>query len=149
MSAATCRDGIPGYRARRTSGLRTPLIHILEPDDVVLAEITSGLDLDEFKRDLAWVGEAVNRADRDIGRLILVNDFLDLADRHFRRPAHHHPVLGAVEMPLQRQHPTGGHDDALDLKPFAGIDGFIMTPRTVNAAMIGRLRSRGLLERGD
>src|ERR1700680_4819820 len=57
-------------------------VNIFLPDDVVFPEIAAGLHLDQFERDLAGVGEAVNRADRDIGRLVLMNDFLDVADRH-------------------------------------------------------------------
>ena len=43
---------------------------VLETDDVVLAEIAAGLDLDEFELDPARIGEPVNTADRDIGRLV-------------------------------------------------------------------------------
>ena len=48
----------------------------VEPDDVVLAEIASGLDLDQLERDLAGIGEPVDRADRDIDRLVLVHELL-------------------------------------------------------------------------
>src|SRR5262249_35441800 len=135
MSEATCGDvDVPGYRAARSSGLRTAFINIIEPDDVVLAEITTGLHLDQFERDLAGIGEAVNRADRDISRLVLVDGFLQIADGDLRGPPHHDPVLGAVQMLLQRQDPAGGDDEALDLEAFAGVDGFIMPPGPVSAA---------------
>jgi hypothetical protein len=42
----------------------------------------------------------LNRADRDIGGLVLVDDLLHVADGNFRRAAHH-AVLGAMELLLQ------------------------------------------------
>src|SRR5262249_34988305 len=37
-----------------------PLVDIVEPEDVVLAEITSGLHLDQLQRNFAGVGEPVH-----------------------------------------------------------------------------------------
>jgi hypothetical protein len=37
-----------------------PVIDVLDPDDVILAEIAAGLNLDKLHVDLAWVGEAMS-----------------------------------------------------------------------------------------
>ena len=39
--------------------VRVPVVDVLEADDIVLVEIGARLDLDEKRRDLAWIGEAV------------------------------------------------------------------------------------------
>src|ERR1043166_7577477 len=125
------------------------LVNIVQPDDVVLAEVASGLDLDQFEGNLAGIGEAVSRADRDIRRLVLMEYFFDPANRPFRGSTYHDPVLGAVMMLLQRQDAAGSNDQPLDLEALAGIDGFVVPPWAIDAAMVGRLGPRGLLERGD
>src|ERR1700685_2871324 len=38
------------------------VIDVVDSDDVVLAEIAAGLNLDQLHVDLAWIGEAVRRA---------------------------------------------------------------------------------------
>jgi hypothetical protein len=53
--------------------------------------------------DLAGIGEAVHRADRHIGGLVLVIELHVLADGDLGDAAHHDPVLGAVEVLLQRE----------------------------------------------
>src|ERR1043166_7595468 len=127
------------YRATRSSGL-SALVNILEPDDVVLAEIAAGLNFDQFERNLAGIGEPMHGPDRDIGRLVLVDDLLGLAHGDLGRPAHHDPVLGAMKMLLQRENPTGSNDEPFNLKAVARIDRFVMAPGTIDAAVIGRLR---------
>ena len=79
------------------------LINIIQPDDIVLAEIAAGLNLDQLEGDLAVVGEAVHGTDRNIDSLILVHDALFLADGDFGGPAHHHPMFRAVPVFLQGQ----------------------------------------------
>ena len=51
-----------------------PLIILLDADDIVLAEIAAGLGLDQFQRDLAWIFQPVDGADRDIDRFVLTHD---------------------------------------------------------------------------
>ena len=48
-----------------------PLIHVLIPRDVVLAEVGAGLDLDEDDVQLAGVLEAVDGAEGDVDGLVL------------------------------------------------------------------------------
>jgi hypothetical protein len=57
-----------------------PII-ILDTDDVVLAEITAGLNLDQFQQNLAGIFQPVDRADRDIDRLVLVHGLDEFIDR--------------------------------------------------------------------
>jgi hypothetical protein len=49
--------------ARRGSG---PAVAVLEPDDVVLAQVGSGLHLDHFQLDLAGIVQPVDFADGDV-----------------------------------------------------------------------------------
>ena len=68
------------------------------------------------------VGEAVDGADRDVDRLVLVHGLDVGADRDLGGAAHHHPVLGAMLVLLQRQRAARLHHDALDLEALAGVD---------------------------
>src|SRR6478672_1528038 len=70
-----------------------PSINILEPDDIVLTEIGTGLDLDEKSRDLSRVGEAMLLPDGDVGRLVLAQQFCFLPFGDLECPSDHHPVL--------------------------------------------------------
>ena len=70
-----------------------PAILVVEPDDVVFAQIGSALDFDELERDLAGIGEAVTRSGRDVSRLIFLQDRDLVADRHLGGSADHDPVL--------------------------------------------------------
>ena len=45
-----------------------PIVDVVDSDDVILAEIAAGLNLDQFDVDLARVGEAMGRAHRQIDR---------------------------------------------------------------------------------
>src|SRR5947209_412173 len=69
----------PG-RSRRIRPLLFPAVVILDPDDVVLAEIAAGLDLDQLQVDLAGILQAMRRSDRDEDRFVLVNDLRLLPD---------------------------------------------------------------------
>jgi len=42
------------------------LIDVLDPHNIVLTEIASGLHLDQLERNLALVGQAVDGADRNV-----------------------------------------------------------------------------------
>ena len=45
-------------------------ILIFKTDDVVFAQVTARLHLDDFQRDAARVVQAVHLAQRDVGRLV-------------------------------------------------------------------------------
>src|SRR4051794_32055534 len=79
----------------------SPSIVILKPHDIVLAEIASGLHLDQLQHDLAWIFEPVDCADRNIDRLVLVHRLNKVIDGYPCHAPHDDPVLGAVKMLLQ------------------------------------------------
>ena len=60
--------------------------------------------------------------------------------------AHHHPMLGAVVVLLQRQRAARLDHDALDLEALAAIDRLVIAPGPVTAAMVGRLGRFARLE---
>src|SRR5262249_37228234 len=69
-------------RSRNTARVKrasVPMIDIVQPDDVVLAEIAAGLHLDKLQRDLAGIGKTMNRADRYVDRLVLLDHALRVA----------------------------------------------------------------------
>ena len=51
-----------------------PSVHVFEAHDIVFAEIGAALDLDEFERHFARVGEPVVGSGRNVGRLIFLQD---------------------------------------------------------------------------
>ena len=56
------------------------MIIVLDTDDIILAEVAPGLHLDQLQIDLAGVFEAVLRADRDVDRLVFMQDLDLVAD---------------------------------------------------------------------
>jgi hypothetical protein len=92
---------------RYENGHSTPPVVILYADDIILAEIASGLNLDQLQQDLAGIFQPVHGADRDVDRFVLVHGLHKFVDRYSRSPPHHDPVLGAMVMFLQRE-PTPG-----------------------------------------
>src|SRR5436309_5651767 len=117
-----------GTQSRLETRLRA-LIVILDADDVILAEITSGLNLDQLQQNLAWIFQPVSGADRDVNRFVLVHGLDQFVDGHARRASHHDPVLGAMVMLLQRKPPPRLNDNALDLMTIAAVDRLIVSPR--------------------
>src|SRR3984957_8270954 len=110
------------------------VIDVVNSDDVVLAEIAACLNLNQLDVDLAWIGEPVRRANRQVDRLVLVNERHFFVERDLGGAAHDHPVLGAVVMLLQREAPAGPHNNAFDLVAGALIDALVIAP------MLGRFR---------
>src|SRR5277367_5226867 len=98
------------------------MIVVLDAHDVVLAQIAAGLNLDQLELDFSRIFKAMLGTDRNLDRLVLVDDFNLVADRHPRRAADHDPMLGAMMMGLQRQPAALLDYDALDLEAVAEID---------------------------
>ena len=117
-----------------------PVIDVVDSDDVILAEIAAGLNLDQLHVDLAWIGEPVRRANRQVDRLVLVNERHFVIERDLGGAAHDHPVLGAVVVLLQRETAARAHDNAFDLIARALVDALIIAPWPIIAPMLGRFR---------
>src|SRR5438552_3464898 len=76
------------------------------------------------------------RAERNEGRLVLVEEKLLLAARNLRSPGNHDPMLRAMMMHLQTELRARIDDDALDLETLAGIDALIGSPGAIDAAVL-------------
>jgi hypothetical protein len=74
---------------------------VIKPHDVILAEIRSALNLDQFERNLARIGEAMGGACRDVRGLVLLQQGHSIADGHFGGALNDNPMLGSVVMFLQ------------------------------------------------
>src|SRR5262245_4466581 len=80
----------------------------------------------------------MDAADRNIHGLVFVYAAYVVAERDLGRSLHHHPMLGAMEVLLQRELASWLHDNALDPIARGHIDVLVITPRTINAAMLDR-----------
>ena len=98
--------------AESTLPLSAP-VDVFEAHDVVLAQIAADLYLDQFQPNLAGVGEPVDAPDRDVDGFVFMHAALVSAKRHFGRSLDHDPMLGPVEVLLQRQLSAWLHDDPL------------------------------------
>jgi hypothetical protein len=58
-----------------------PVIDVIEPHDVILAQIAAHLHLDQLQRDFPRIGEAMDCTDRHVDRFIFVDQSHLLADR--------------------------------------------------------------------
>src|SRR6516165_11287139 len=115
----------------RGSGVRSlASVDILEAHDVILAQVGAGLHLDDLEGDHAGVLDAVPDANRDVGRLVLLEQEHVLATGDARGPRHHHPVLGAMVVHLQRESRTGLDLESLHLETPARLDAVVAAPGT-------------------
>jgi organic radical activating enzyme len=76
---------------------RSPII-VLDPDNIVLAEIAAGLHLDQLQQNLAGIFQPVHGADRDIDLLVLAHGLASSSgeiaiDRWLPSPDHEHFYL--------------------------------------------------------
>src|SRR5690606_1411435 len=74
----------------------------IESDDVVFFQVIAALHFDHDQVALAGVAQLVQCAGGDVGRLVALDQGLLLAVDHFGDAIHHHPVLAAMVMHLQR-----------------------------------------------
>src|SRR5579883_1070304 len=77
-AARSPEAGAPADRRGRSRAI----VGIVEAYDVVLAEVAAGLHLDQLQIDLARICQAVEAADRQIDRLVLMDDVDLLVARH-------------------------------------------------------------------
>src|SRR5579884_2703495 len=115
-----------------SGGRSLAAIAVLEANDVVLTQVGAGLYLDDVHRDLAWILDAMAHTDRDVGRLVLLEqeDLVPAGDAG--GPGHDDPVLGSVVMHLQRQGRPRLHLEALHLEARTVLDAVVAAPRTEN-----------------
>src|SRR5262247_1628113 len=92
-------------------GLLPASVDVVEAHDVVLAEIAADLHFDQFEWDLARIGKPMNVADRDIDGFVFVHAAHVIAERDLGRSLDHDPMLGAMEVLLQRELASRLHDD--------------------------------------
>src|SRR3954462_14401421 len=114
-SAALARQAPPPPEA---SGSRAAEV-VLEPDDVVLAEVGAPHDLDDHELAVVDVADAVRYADLDVDALPRLGDH-GLAVDHAGGPSRRDdPVLRTVLVGLVGQPRVRLHGDALDLEALA------------------------------
>ena len=82
--------------------LSTP-VRIFKAHDIILAEVSAGLYLNDFQRHFAGILQPMARAQRYVGRLVFRQQQRFVATRYARRALDHDPVLSAMVMHLQRQ----------------------------------------------
>jgi hypothetical protein len=78
-----------------------PPISVLQPNNIVLAQIGADLDFNKGKRDLAWVVEPVGTAEGQIDTFVLSDQVLFGVKRDQCGAGNNHPMLGAVMVFLQ------------------------------------------------
>src|SRR5690606_34557900 len=117
---ASTRPGQGWIRARAVGPTRAPslrpAVHVLVADDVVLAQVTARLHLDQLQHLRARVLEPVLRAQRDVGRLVGMQLEHVVVAGHACGAADYDPVLGAALVRLQRQARARLDLDPLDLE---------------------------------
>src|ERR1051325_7788371 len=102
---------------------------IVQPDDVVFAQIFAALHLDEDERFIARVFDAMRGADSNLDRLAGVHNYFFVVERDFRNARDFEPVLRALSMFLITQSLARQPLDALDLKAVRLIKHRVVSPR--------------------
>jgi hypothetical protein len=115
------------------------IIDILEPDNIIFAQVRTGLHLDQSEVDPAGIRHSMHATHRQIDRLVLVHKMNLIIPGDLGRSLDDDPMLGAMEMLLQGQALAWLHDDTFDLVALPGIDRLIIAPGPVGALMFQRL----------
>src|SRR5437667_9352270 len=119
------------HLSRGRPSLAAP-IDVVEAHDVVLAEIAADLHLDQFERDLARIGEPMNAADRDIDGFVFVHAAHVIAERDLGRSLDYDPMLGAMEVLLQRELASRLHDNTLHPVTRGNVDILVIAPWAID-----------------
>src|SRR5690554_5499880 len=135
--------------ASRLLVLVGPMIDIVGADDVILAEVGSDLDLDQFKRHSSWVLQAVPLGRRDVNALVFTQVFFCAIYRHARRAMDDHPVLGSVMVHLHGQDAAWFDVQELHLEARSDRERFEKSPRAVDFHVLLRFGSLMRLETLD
>src|SRR5512139_2491661 len=104
---------------------------VLEPLDVVLADVIPRLHLDHDEVLASHALDAVHGAQGDVHGLPRREPQRLAVPRHHRLPADNLPMLGPVPVPLQAQPFPGPDDELLDLVPSVLVQHEVETPRAV------------------
>jgi len=91
----------PDARACAPLSVHAPVL-IVEPDNVVLAEIVAALDLDHYQRHGCGIAEPVLGFHGNERRFVCAHRVRFLAARHIGNAAHDHPVLAPPVVQLKR-----------------------------------------------
>src|ERR1700730_18823821 len=119
--------------------LSAAIIDILEPDNIIFAQVRTGLHLDQSEVDPARIRHSMHAAYRQVDRLVLVHKMNLIVPGDLGRSLDDDPMLGAMEMLLQGQAFAWLDDDAFDLVALPEIDRLIIAPWPVGALMFQRL----------
>src|ERR1700739_1679419 len=131
----------------RPSGLRAlAAVAVLEAHDVVFAEVGPRLHLDDLEHDGAGILDAVLHADRDVGRLVLLEKKHLFAASNARGSGDHDPMLRAMMMQLQRELRAGLDLQALHLEARSRLDAVIAPPGAEHLPVKRMLVAAPLLE---
>src|SRR6185436_1302458 len=104
---------------------------VLEPDDVVLAEVVAPLDLDHDQVVSLEVRDPVRRADGYVERAAGLDLDGVTVDHAGSGAARDDPVLVALCVGLVRQTPPGPDDEALDLVARPLVEHVPRSPRAL------------------
>ncbi len=121
----------PGVISREGSDLRAA-VSVVEPDDIVLAQIVSRLYLDDVERIRPRVLDPVRSVLGDVGRLIGGKPEGSIAADDVRDALDDDPVLCSVVMQLQAETGSRLHHDVLHLVTVAAVDRIEPAPRPVD-----------------
>ena len=94
-----------GAVARGRTGSAGAAVGVLEAHDVVFSEVAPGLHFDQFQRDLAGIGQAMDLAERDVGTLVLGQQHLAVSASDFGRAAD--AKIGVVGMGVDNHRACG------------------------------------------
>lgn len=100
-----------------------PSVRVLEPYDIVLAQISARLHLDKVERYQSRVFDPVGDTDRDVRRLVLAKEHGFVPTGDAGGAVDHDPVLSPVVVHLQGKLFARFHGYLLDLKSLAGLKG--------------------------
>src|ERR1017187_8913216 len=132
--AAQIFSGADGRRPHspRSTGhalLAAPVV-VVQPHDVILAEVVAVLHFDEDQRILAGVVDPMRPPDGNIDGLTRPDRDHLAVESDGALAGHHEPVLRPAGIPLIAEPVTGRHGDRLDLVPGAVGQHSVGTPRT-------------------
>ena len=83
--------------------LTNPTINIIQPHNIILAQISATLDFNQHQLLVTDVGEAVLFTEGDVAVFTCLGFVLDFANLHNADSLHDDPVLGAFVVVLQAE----------------------------------------------